>query len=248
MNRIFAILFVLIGCVLAILSSCSSADFGDKSPVTVSVNTAAPTWDNGIGALVASKCDNCHAKTLSAFVPGEIKDNPARYAVGLAESEVRFLGYGAISYARVFNDAAKPMPPSYGTPLSADEAAALKKYLEDNVINKSDTAAARETFLTATCGSVAPSTLTFASDIVPVATAACLGCHGDAPNNSGKVLLNSAADWKLHRRDLIWAMASSDATLKMPIGRGADYTAAGQPGETFLKYLCASSEILIGGL
>jgi hypothetical protein len=232
---------------IAILISCSSADFGDKSPVTVSVNTAAPTWDNGIGALVASKCDNCHAKALSAFVPGEIKDNPARYAVGFAETEDRFLGYGAISYARVFNDSAKPMPPNYGTPLSEDEKTALKKYLEDNVVNKSEAGDARETFVTATCGSVAPSTLTFASDILPVATAACLGCHSEAPNNSGKVLLNSAADWKLHRRDLIWAMASSDATLKMPIGRGTDYTAPGQPGETFLKYLCSSSEILTDG-
>jgi hypothetical protein len=228
------------------LSSCSAADFGSKPPISVSVDTENPTWGNGIGELVIRKCDNCHARAPSKFAPGEIRDNPTRYQLGLGESEERFLQFGRISYTRTFETPDDPMPPTYGTPLNESEKAALKKYLEDRVINAVP-ASDRDTFLTQACEGVETNTLTFAVDVASAAsTQGCTasGCHDTARSGNKNVALTTAADWRTHRAALVTVLANDDASVvRMPFGRADAYTTEGNPGRVFLRYLCSSAEI-----
>lgn len=235
------LLWALLG---ALTGSCSAADYGDIKPIAVDVDAVNPTWENGIGQLVAKKCDNCHAKTPSKFVPGEIRDNPKRYQIGLASSEDSFLSYGALSYKRVFETLDDPMPPKYGTPLNATEKQALQAYLKKWGYGAEPAAGERATFLTETCANVGANSLTYANDVSSFASATCLACHGSGPSPIGGLTLASAADWKANREALVWVLAKDGAGANpMPAGREAGYTAAGKPGETPLRYLCGSAEI-----
>ena len=224
---------------LLALSSCSSYDLGSRSPIAINVNTESPTWENGIQELIARKCDDCHAKQPSKFVPGEIRDDRARYSVGFSETEDGFLNYGSLSYQRVFNDAAKPMPPKYGTPLTEAEKLALKKYLEDKVINVADDETA---FAQEACNGIAANTFNFAADVETVYRTQCAACHASATGVGG-LDLSVAAQWKQEKNTLIYTLQTTTAGKKMPPGRADTYTDAGNPGEVLLNYLCASEEV-----
>jgi cytochrome c5 len=225
---------------LLLVTSCSSYDLGSKAPIAVTVDTASPTWENGIENLVAKKCDNCHAKSTSKFVPGEIRDDKDRLAVGFSESEDRFLSYGSLSYNRVFNDPSDPMPPNYGTPLNDSEKAALKTYLETKVINVSED---RNKIAADACVGVSGGgSLKFASDAEPVYTSQCASCHSTATGVGG-LDLSSAAQWKSNKVDLIYVLTTKSAGNKMPPGRADGYTAAGNTGAVLLNYLCTSTEV-----
>jgi hypothetical protein len=243
-RSVLASLLGLSAVLVLFAGACSAADYGDKQPIAVAVNIEDPTWDNGIGELVARKCDNCHAKTPSEFVPGEVRDDPARYQLGLAESEETFLRYGGVSFSRVFETLDDPMPPKYGTPLSDSEKSALRVYFDRKGIGREQPEGVRAAFLRETCGSVTANTLTFASDVTtPAGTQGCTGCHS-GPSPQGGLSLAAAADWKTHREALVWVLAKNgEGENRMPFGRPDDYTAAGQPGEILLRYLCGAAEI-----
>ena len=119
--------------VLFALSCGDSYDLGDEQPDSFSVNTTAPTWANGIGAVVTAKCANCHTSSRTDFVPTNTTtslDNIANESFfSDASNAVRI----ETIRDRLLDGATRPMPPDFATPLTADELTALRLYIDQRI-------------------------------------------------------------------------------------------------------------------
>ena len=109
---------------LALLTACGTFDFGDAPVDEVEVLATAPTFKSDIKPLMALKCMNCHTEAPSDFVPSDA--SPIALDV-----EGNFKKWADRVRIRVFESPSDPMPPDFGTPLTTNELAALKKYIAD---------------------------------------------------------------------------------------------------------------------
>ncbi len=208
--------------------SCSSEDLGDAEAITVAVDAENPQWSAGIQELLEKKCDNCHAKSPSAFVPGNVLDNRPRFLWSLAESEAAFAPLALASFGRVSERPEEPMPPNFGTPLSANEKLALENFIKAGA-------------LADVCVSYPENTLTWAGSVSAVYSANCASCHASS-SGVGGLDLSTAAKWKEHRVSIVNTLVTDRSWLIMPPGKAENFTDAGQPGAEMLAYLCSSSE------
>jgi mono/diheme cytochrome c family protein len=107
-------------CILA--PACGTFDYGDAPVDEVEVDVKNPEFALDIKPLMQLKCMNCHAKEPGPFAPGDATYIPL-------DVEAKFEALAARVEARVFKKPDDPMPPDFGTPLTDNERAALKKYL-----------------------------------------------------------------------------------------------------------------------
>lgn len=124
MKRFIRVSCVLGPCVVALLTACGTFDFGEAPVDEVEVSTTAPNFAYDIKPLMELKCMNCHTSSPSDFVPA---DTPPI----VLDAEADFKKLADRVRIRVFESPADPMPPDFGTPLTENETAALKKYLDD---------------------------------------------------------------------------------------------------------------------
>jgi mono/diheme cytochrome c family protein len=134
MNHFSRYFAVLAAGACALPAGCGSSDLGDETPIRVAVNAQAPEWSKDIKLVMELKCMNCHARPRPSHAPS---DTPA---LALAEFET-FVKQASRVKARVFEDPLDPMPPDYGTPLSSEEKAALKKFVEQTLTENASTGA-----------------------------------------------------------------------------------------------------------
>lgn len=169
MRTITLFLNAMIGFVaLAVVSGCSrSYDLGDQAADSTTVDTANPSWSNGISAVIQNKCVNCHtpAAQRSKFVPG---NTPASVDTINLESYFSDPAKASLVQRRVFTDTVTPMPPIFATPLSDNEKTALSSWIATKAVN-----------LTTICGSSGTSAWSYA-DAAPVIAADCGTCHTGA--------------------------------------------------------------------
>jgi mono/diheme cytochrome c family protein len=109
---------------LAFLAACGTFDFGDAPVDEVEVLATAPTFKSDIKPLMELKCMNCHTAAPSGFVPSDTTP----LALDVEENFKKLADRVRI---RVFESPSDPMPPDFGTPLTTNELAALKKYIAD---------------------------------------------------------------------------------------------------------------------
>ena len=213
------------------ISSCSVSDLGKEGPTQVSVNVANPTWDNGIGALINQKCVTCHTKIRDDFVPSNTPTGSL--SVDTMNTEDFFAGGNAKStglaysiYFKVFEDTAYPMPPNFATPLTTDEKAALKKYLENKGFGK-----------TKICPTDVSSPGTYA-DVKSTIDSSCAtaGCH--AASSTTLYALNNLDHVKLYRSKSLGYLSSR----YMPQGAESTFI-DNAAGKALQKWLCAGADL-----
>lgn len=215
MKNIYAVVLILI------LASCSkSYDLGDKSADAIPVDTANPTWDNGVGAVIQAKCVNCHtpAAKRSQFVPG---NTPSTIDDISSESFFADAAKASLVQGRVFNDTATPMPPKFATPLTADERSALSTWIGTKTIS-----------ITTICGSTGSSAWTF-TDASAVLNSGCGGCHSSAP----RVAFTSIATVRSYRSTMLQYLNQGSMPPSNPT-----YKASGN-GALLFNWLCFGSEV-----
>jgi cytochrome c553 len=159
--------FLLPALSLSFISCGKSYDLGDTKLQSIKVNTENPEWEADIQYIMQVKCMNCHANPRPKFAPTNT------HKITLDQFSFFESQYAERVRARVFHSKSNPMPPDYGTPLSADEKKALKVYLtrllgedplpEDSEIPK-NTAASTGASGSALSGSFITN---------------CAGCHGN---------------------------------------------------------------------
>ena len=128
---------ILIG-LLAISVACSKTDtLGDDAPREVAI-AGQPTFENGVGELLALKCGYCHVIPASDLSPDNIVTDLDlnQYATRLSGTQVirgadaigRWIKEGILDHGvNVFYNSAdaRQMPLDYGTPLTQREKDAL---------------------------------------------------------------------------------------------------------------------------
>jgi cytochrome c5 len=215
----------------AFIAACSAYDLGSEKPKEVPINAANPTWEGGIQAIVAKRCDNCHAKVQSKFVPGGAK----KYNFGLSESEAEFAKHLSGTQLYVFNKPENPMPPNYADQLFENEKAALKKYLELKLANK--------TFDTSLCPTnISTTTLTFETDIKPLGDASCKSCHNAASGAAagGGRVVETAEHYKQYRISIAEYMKGVHAGVYATMPPGGGFPQASK--DKMLEWVCFSPE------
>jgi mono/diheme cytochrome c family protein len=173
-----------------LLAACSAYDLGSERPLEISADSANPTWENGIQQIVKQRCDNCHAKVQSKFVPGDVK----KFNFGMSESEAEFAKHLSGTQLWVFNKPNDPMPPAYADQLTANEKEALKNYVDSKLATKTFNASLCPTNITST-------NLTFAADIKPIGDANCKACHSISSNGGagGGRVVETQEQYKQYR-------------------------------------------------
>ena len=230
--QIVALPFLFCG-VFAVVLACSSADLGNKPLATVTVDVNNPTWGNGIQAVLAAKCDNCHAKEVTKFTP----ENARQYRYDFSGSEANFkAGYLKLVQNSVFNEKPSVMPPNYGTPLSTGEKAALKKYLDTQIAALPTPV---PTPVTAT------TSLTFAGDIKSITDTSCArsGCHSATGGSSFP--LTTVAEFKANMLNFSAAENSLGQieSNQMPLVDGTPAFKGSPERLKVLEWLSASPEV-----
>jgi hypothetical protein len=225
MNRAWIKIFLILA-----LNSCDSADLGDEDALTVAVDTADPTWSNGIGALMQAKCANCHSSNRSKFVPKNVPSDSTRSINNIA-NESFFDGSSAkktgLAYSvtlKVFHDSLFPMPTKFATPLSSDERAALELFLKNKGFGMDTICPTKET------------TLTWA-DTEPIIKEKCAyaGCHG--ATSIAIYPLDTLERVKLYRSKSLAYIVSA----YMPQGSETGFLAS-EKGSKLRDWLCAGAE------
>jgi len=104
------------------LGGCLQADtLGGEKPDEVQVGSP-PTWDNGMGDLMALKCAVCHQVPLPKSAPDETStDYDLRYQHGSGEVGGAADRLGEIQEIMQEGE----MPPSFATPLTDQERQAI---------------------------------------------------------------------------------------------------------------------------
>lgn len=113
-----------------ILSSCNkSYDLGDRPVPEVTVDTSSVSWENGVENVVKTKCLSCHTPSKDQYVPA----NTPAYLDRLNEKDY-FNSLRVIIRQRVLDNPGDPMPPRFATPLTENEKAALRIYLNQHPV------------------------------------------------------------------------------------------------------------------
>ena len=129
--------------VLLILSACMDAStLGGDAPDHV-VISGTPTWSNGIGQLMLTKCAVCHQVPRLPTSPQKVPaDLDLRYEttsgdIRAGEDIAAQIKLGVLRHTLDYRPGViiiSAMPPPFGTPLYADERAALETWA-DNVLS-----------------------------------------------------------------------------------------------------------------
>jgi mono/diheme cytochrome c family protein len=220
---------VLGASVIAAIAACSAYDLGSERPKEIPINAANPTWEGGIQAIVAKRCDNCHARVQGKFVPGDVKP----FNFGMSESEAEFAKHLSGAQLWVYNKPENPMPPKYSDQLFDNEKAALKKYLENKLSAK--------TFDTSLCPTnITSTTLTFAADIKPIGDASCKTCHSAASGAAagGGRIVETLENYKQFRISIAEYMKGVHAGTFKAMPPGGNFAQANK----LLEWVCFSPE------
>jgi len=203
------------------LGGCSkSYDLGSESPEEVSFTEDAPSWDNGIGTLITKKCANCHTSVSlrSRFVP----TNTPSTINGISDSSFFDDTTSAgLAYDRIYATTANPMPPTFATPLTTNEMAKLKTWLETKTIA-----------ISSVCGTTGSSALSFA-DVSATFTNDCGSCH----NGGNRVAFDSLSKTKQYRRTLLTYLNNGT----MPPSNSA--YKSGVAGAALFNWLCFGADV-----
>lgn len=160
--------------------SCGASTLGDAEVDVVDIDKKTPDFRQ-ISLLMRLKCQPCHAENPGKFAP---KNSP----VIKLDIEDEFTKYVTSTKKRVFNDPENPMPPDFGTPLSASEKEGLLKYIT----------ALEERFKDE---KTVETTLQF-SDVSTILTQKCGVCHATATRVSPPTL-DDLEDYKANRRGVL---------------------------------------------
>ena len=157
-------------------SSCGSFDYGNEPATEILVNVQNPNWAADIRPIMIVKCMNCHADPKPNHAPSMTPK--------LRFDDDQYFGDNAASVSRtVFTS--QSMPKNYGTPLSANEKAALKAYFIANNITVKEGTDAKPV--------VVPPGGVKTAVVFPSAYSNCVQCHGSDgkggtfPDLTGKV-------------------------------------------------------------
>jgi cytochrome c553 len=154
--------------VVTSVNGCGSFDYGNEPPTEILVDVNNPNWNADIRPLMIVKCMNCHADPKPQHAPSstpKFKFDDENSFATLASSVSR----------TVFTS--KSMPKNYGTPLSDNEKAALKKYLISKGITVKEGGDTKGTDTKTDTGT--------SSVTLPAAYATnCASCHGDNAKGS----------------------------------------------------------------
>ena len=203
---------------LTVFSCGKSYDLGSEATETITVNTASPTWDNGIGAVFTKKCANCHTSSRSKFVPS----NTPTTIDSIANSTFFDTSANAtLVYNRLFNDTTASMPPNFATPLSTDEKAAVKSWL-----------ATKTESVASICGTSGSSQSTYSRSATTIASD-CATCHTAAADRK---TFDSLTEIKTMRLPMLSYLNAN----KMPQGN-TTYRSAGN-GLALFQWLCFGTE------
>lgn len=213
----------LVHATIFILVGCNSFDLGKEDPDSFSVNTANPTWAADVQPVLLAKCANCHTNNKSQFVPSNVPSSSTLNNIG---DKTTFDNSLAVSVkSRVFDTPNNPMPPNFATPLTSDELAALKKYIEDNTTSP----------LVKYCASVTTTTKTY-TDVSATLQANCSTCH--SPSGSyPSVPLTTLAEVIAKRESVLERIGEKT----MPPSRGAFDTSDDRT--SLVEWLCKGSDL-----
>ncbi|MCX6118132.1 MAG: c-type cytochrome [Proteobacteria bacterium] len=112
-------------------NSCSSSDLGKEKPDRVPVDLSLAGWESGAGAVISTKCANCHTSDRSPFVPS----NTPRVLDGINKREFFAnpdnIGLVIAMRKRIeAENTPQQMPPKFATPLNDDERIAVLNFLK----------------------------------------------------------------------------------------------------------------------
>jgi cytochrome c5 len=212
--------------------ACTAYDLASEAPTEIPINASNPTWDTGVQTIIAKRCDNCHAKVQSKFVPGHVKP----YNFGLSSSEEEFAKHLSGTRLWVFNKPENPMPPNYSDQLYPNEKEALKNYVNAKL-------AAKEVNLSL-CDSINldETTLNFQTHIKPIVDVSCKYCHSQSSNGAagGGRVVETVEQYRQYRNSVIEYMSNvhSGTYSAMPPAGGL----AQSSKEKILEWSCLSSE------
>lgn len=150
-HNIFKYLQLCVTCGCVLLAGCMGADTrGSEAPDHVIIS-GTPTWTNGIGKLMTSKCAVCHQVPRLPSSPSSVTtDMDLRYettsgAIRAAQDIAAQIKLGilrnALHYGMNSTLAVRAMPLAYSTPLYADEITALETWA-DSIIAQANTSPA----------------------------------------------------------------------------------------------------------
>ena len=116
----------------SILFGCSKADtLGGNTPDEV-VISGTPTWENGIGNLVRSKCATCHVIPFSFYTP---HNTPSTLNLSVYDNSSNIRGANILEIwinngilDKALTGVARKMPLEYATPLTLGEIESLKSW------------------------------------------------------------------------------------------------------------------------
>jgi len=116
----------------SLLFGCSKADtLGGKAPDEV-VISGTPTWENGIGDLVRSKCASCHVIPFSFYSP---HNTPSTLNLSVYDNSSNIRGANILGIwinsgilEKALTGVARKMPLEYATPLTSGEIESLKNW------------------------------------------------------------------------------------------------------------------------
>jgi mono/diheme cytochrome c family protein len=208
---------------ILLIVGCSSFDLGKEDPDSFSVNTTEPTWAADVQPVLLAKCANCHTNNKSQFVPSNV---PSSATLNNITDKTTFDNSLALSVKlRVFGTPSNPMPPNFATPLTSNERAALKKYIDLNVVSP----------LVTHCTTVSTTTKTYA-DVSAVFQFSCAGCH-TAGGEYEALKLTTLDEIKAARESVLDRMGEKT----MPPTRDAFDDSAERTNA--IEWLCAGSDL-----
>ena len=116
----------------SLLFGCSKADtLGGNAPEEV-VISGAPTWENGIGELVRSKCASCHVIPFSCYTP---PNTPSTLNLSVYDNSSNIRGANILGIwinsgilEKELTGIVRKMPLEYATPLTSGEIESLKSW------------------------------------------------------------------------------------------------------------------------
>lgn len=200
----------------SLVGSCSSSDLGKEEQPSIAVNTANPTFESDIAAIVKAKCSTCHTTNKGKFVPST---TPVNSALDNMHDKTSFDSKASSIKTYVFDTPSNPMPPLFATQLTDNEKAAMRVYLDAVIASKA----------TLTC-SATTANLTYA-DVSAILSTSCVTCHA-----SQSPKLSTLDEVKSARTRAYNSI--NDKT--MPVGNAAFHD---MPERTkLLDWLCAGSE------
>jgi hypothetical protein len=215
---------------IAVVGACSSYDFGkvEVDEVIVKSDSTDP-WENGVKLLMKVKCNDCHYpdEKYKKFQPGTADTAKARIDF---TDKVKFEEIAENIKLRVF-DSQPPlrMPLDFGNPLTDQEKAGLKSYVEAVIKKKAEKSGANKPVADGT-------TALKYDDVKGFVTKYCAGCHpGTAPHSFATL-----ADIKQNNIFVRMKIRMQDSTSPMPTSGRVD---SEPDGAKLLEWLKAGADL-----